>query len=201
MAQLPNRSVDFVLADPSYLVHYRASDGRTVPNDDNDAWMLPAFRQLYRLLRPHRFAISFYGWSHVDRFVHAFRSAGFRIVGHLVFAKRYTSSRRYLGYQHEQAYLLAKGAPLQPVEPISDLRSWDYTGNKLHPTQKPVSALVPLVESFSRPDQIVIDPFCGSGSTLVAARQTGRRFIGFEIDPTYATIARTRLQTESMKRD
>lgn len=63
-----------------------------------------------------------------------------------------------------------------------------------HPTQKPVGVLTPLIE-FSCPDNaIVLDPFCGSGSTGVAAMMSGRRFIGIEADETYAAIARRRVQ-------
>jgi hypothetical protein len=60
--------------------------------------------------------VSFYGWNKADLFISAWRATGFRIVGHIVFLighivflKRYTSSARFLRYQHEQAYLLAKG--------------------------------------------------------------------------------------------
>jgi DNA modification methylase len=80
-----------------------------VINDDNGAWLQPAFKQIYRLLKPGSFCVSFYGWSKADRFIAAWRSAGFRMVGHLVFRKKYASSARFLRYQHEQAYLLAKG--------------------------------------------------------------------------------------------
>jgi site-specific DNA-methyltransferase (adenine-specific) len=59
---------------------------------------------------------------------------------------------------------------------------WRYTGNRLHPTEKPVTPLLPLIEAFCPAGGIVLDPFCGSGSTLAAARQCGRRFIGIEID-------------------
>jgi len=50
-----------------------------------------------------------------------------------------------------------------------------YFGNRIHLTQKPVSALVPLIDSFSAPGDVVLDPFCGSGSTLVAARTRASR--------------------------
>ena len=85
LPRLPSARVDFVLTDPPYIAHYRSRDGRSVPNDDNDAWLKPAFAEIYRVLSPHRFAVSFYGWPHADRFLTAWRAAGFRIVGHLVF--------------------------------------------------------------------------------------------------------------------
>jgi adenine-specific DNA-methyltransferase len=68
-----------------------------------------------------------------------------------------------------------------------------YTGNKLHPTQKPTAALAPLISSFCPPGGVVLDPFAGSGSTLAAANQLGRRFIGFEIDAQHHRTATTRL--------
>jgi site-specific DNA-methyltransferase (adenine-specific) len=112
-------------------------------------------------------------------FLAAWRAAGFRPVGHLVFPKSYASTTRFLRYQHEQAYLLAKGTPRRPDQPIPDMLEMRYSGNRIHPTQKPVSALVPLIESFSAPGELVLDPFCGSGSTLVAARRLGRRLSGW----------------------
>lgn len=194
LPHLPARSVDFVLTDPPYLVGYRSRDGRHVPNDNNDAWLKPAFSELYRVLRPDSFAISFYGWPHADRFLVAWRAAGFRIVGHLVFPKRYTSTTRLLRYQHECAYLLAKGAPAEPAYIIGDVIDWTYSGNRLHPTQKPLSVLLPLVETFSGKGGLVLDPFAGSGSSLVAARMLGHDYLGIELDAAYHGIAVERLQ-------
>ena len=190
-------SADFVLTDPPYLARYRARDGRTIRNDDNAAWLRPAFAELYRVLAPDRFAVSFYGWPHADRFLDAFRAAGFRVVGHLAFPKRYTSATRFLRYQHEMAYLLAKGEPERPQEPLGDVLDWSYSGNKLHPTQKPLSVLLPLVETFSRPGGLVLDPFAGSGSTLMAAKLLGRRYLGVELDPKYQRIAASRLASQN----
>jgi adenine-specific DNA-methyltransferase len=73
---------------------------------------------------------------------------------------------------------------------------WKYTGNPLHPTQKPLSVLTPLIESFSKPGQIVLDPFAGSGSTCAAALQLGRRYFGIELDPKYHGAAVARLAQE-----
>ena len=63
-----------------------------------------------------------------------------------------------------------------------------------HLTVKPVMLLEHLIRLFSIPGQVVLDPFLGSGSTAVAALQTGRAFIGMEINPTYIEIAERRLK-------
>jgi site-specific DNA-methyltransferase (adenine-specific) len=196
LPMLPDSSVDFILTDPPYITHYKSRDGRTVANDDNDRWLKPAFAEMYRVLKYDSFGVSFYGWPQADRFIDAYRKAGFRIVGHLMFPKRYASSTRFVQYRHESAHLLAKGDPKTPDKPIADVIEWQYTGNKLHPTQKPVTALMPLVESFSRCGDTVLDPFAGSGSSLLAAKTLGRNYIGIELDAKYHAIARRRLQCE-----
>ena len=195
MAGLPSASVDFILTDPPYLVNYRGRDGRCVRNDDNETWLCPAFAEMYRVLKNESFCVSFYGWNKIDRFMAAWRAAGLRIVGHIVFRKAYASSVRFMRYQHEQAYLLAKGDPSPPMRPIADVIDWTYTGNRLHPTQKPVEALEPLIAAFCEPSDLVLDPFCGSGSTLVAARSIGRRFIGIELAGEHFLTASRRLET------
>lgn len=62
-----------------------------------------------------------------------------------------------------------------------------------HPTQKPVSILKTLIETLTNPNDIVLDPFMGSGSTGVAAQSSGRRFIGIELDENYYRIAKSRI--------
>lgn len=162
-------------------------------NDSSDAWLMPAFAGIARVMKPHTFCVSFYGWSEVDRFFAAWRAAGLRPVGHLTFPKRYTSAVRHLRYQHEGAYLLEKGCPRAPQSPIGDVLDWTYSGNRHHATEKPLAVLLPLIESFSARGDLVLDPFAGSGSTCVAAAAIGRRFIGFELDPEVFSVAVRRL--------
>ncbi|MGN1274870.1 MAG: DNA-methyltransferase, partial [Thermoguttaceae bacterium] len=66
----------------------------------------------------------------------------------------------------------------------------------LHPTQKPVRLMELLIESVTQPGQTVCDPFCGSGTTLIAALRLGRKYIGFEINPEYYQTALARLELE-----
>jgi site-specific DNA-methyltransferase (adenine-specific) len=193
MRYLPANSIDFILTDPPYLVRYKDREGRSIQNDNNSDWLMPAFKGCHRVLKQDSFMVSFYGWTLVDRFFEAWRGAGFRIIGHLVFRKPYTSKSRFLKYQHEQAYLLAKGNPAMPENPIADVIDMPYSGNKFHPTQKPVAALKPLIEAFTQKHDLVLDPLCGSGSTLVAAKMLNRRYLGIELDEPYYAAAIKRL--------
>lgn len=193
LQQLPDEHVDLIVTDPPYGVRYQDRFGRTVANDDDPSRILGAFTDLHRVLKPDSFCISFYGWGLVDEFFRAWRRAGFRPVGHIVWVKDYASRARFLRYRHEQAFLLAKGRPPIPNEPLDDIQPWVYSGNLDHPTQKAVRILTPLIEAFTQRGQLVLDPFAGSGSTLVAAAITGRRYLGIELEQNYCALARQRL--------
>ncbi|MBJ3640278.1 MULTISPECIES: DNA methyltransferase, partial [Enterobacterales] len=169
MSGFPDNAVDFILTDPPYLVGFRDRQGRTIAGDKTDEWLQPACHEMYRVLKKDALMVSFYGWNRVDRFMAAWKNAGFSVVGHLVFTKTYTSKAAYVGYRHECAYILAKGRPPLPQNPLNDVIAWKYSGNRHHPTEKPVTSLQPLIESFTHPGAIVLDPFAGSGSTCVAA--------------------------------
>ncbi|HEX3683669.1 MAG TPA: DNA methyltransferase [Bryobacteraceae bacterium] len=193
MAAMPPRSVDFILTDPPYIAGFKARDGRTVQNDDNDAWLKPAYAEMFRVLKQNAFAVSFYGWPKVDLFFDAWKSAGFHIGGHFVFRKHYTSQSAFLKCQHEHAALLIKGTPAFPAKPLPDVIDMPYSGNKMHPTQKPLAILKPLIQCFSEQGDTVLDPFAGSGSTLVAARAVQRHGIGIELDEAHHRTATGRL--------
>ena len=72
-----------------------------------------------------------------------------------------------------------------------------YTPNRIpHPTVKPLDLISTITKVSSNIDDIILDPFAGSGTTLVAAKNLGRRFIGIEISPEYCKIANQRLAQE-----
>ncbi len=201
----PAERVDFVLTDPPYLVNYRSRDGRQIANDRQSDWLAPAFKEIARVLKSGRYCVSFYGWNKADLFLEAWKSAGLYPVAHFVWHKGYASARKLVRSTHECAYLLTKGSSgssgfsgksaklMRPNVLLNDVLPWSYSGNKLHPTQKPLTALEPLIEAFSNPGEVVLDPFMGSGSTGEAAVRHGRHFVGIELDEEYHLIASRRL--------
>src|SRR5262249_22629738 len=105
---------------------------------------------------------------------------------------------RFTRGQHEVAYLLAKGRPAIPQRAISDVIEWEREQDAFHPNQKPVAALVPLVLSYAEKGQTVLDPFMGSGSTLLAGRDCGNRAIGIETEFRYCELAAKRMEQRDL---
>lgn len=196
LPSLEAASIDLILTDPPYLVDYKDRSGRTIANDDNDCWVAPVFDELYRVLKDDSFCITFCALPSLVAFIEAAQDSGFRAVGQLLWPKRYASSSYHLAFQHEQALVFAKGKPARPAHALPTIQHWRYTGNTLHPTQKHTDILKPLIEHFSEAGDRILDPFCGSGSTLVAAKQLQRHYIGMELNETYVKTALNRLETE-----
>ncbi|MFC3078887.1 site-specific DNA-methyltransferase [Phenylobacterium terrae] len=69
----------------------------------------------------------------------------------------------------------------------------DETGSKAHPTQKPEALLHRVILASTKPGDVILDPFFGTGTTGAAAKKLGRRFIGLERDPAYVELAKTRI--------
>jgi site-specific DNA-methyltransferase (adenine-specific) len=67
---------------------------------------------------------------------------------------------------------------------------------RVHPTQKPIEIVKYLIENSAKENTLILDPFMGSGTTVVAAKELGKDFIGIEISPIYCKIAEDRLRQE-----
>jgi site-specific DNA-methyltransferase (adenine-specific) len=65
--------------------------------------------------------------------------------------------------------------------------------DRLHPTQKPLDLMVRCVQLFTRRNDLIVDPFCGSGTTLAAAKLHGRRYLGCDLEAKYVEMAQKRL--------
>ncbi len=137
---------------------------------------------MYRVLKIGGFSVSSYGWNRVGLFQDARRKDGLRVVGHQVFQKPQSSSQRFLRHTHQQADLVAKGSPFETDCPVADILPSDKTGNRQHPAQKPLPPLDLIIWSLIHSGDLVLDAFCGSGSTLAAAPHCARHFLGLELE-------------------
>ena len=102
----------------------------------------------------------------------------------------------HMGQIGKASYQSEDGGPLL-MRSVIYARSMQ--GSALHPTEKPVGILTPLIEYATAPGQTILDPFAGSGSTLDAARRIGRNAIGIEADERYCEIAARRLSQGVME--
>lgn len=103
--------------------------------------------------------------------------------------------------RHEVVIFATKGRFMFPGKRPDDVIACPRVGNssQIHPNEKPVALLEYLIEATTEPGAVILDPFAGSGSTLVAAAKTGRRYIGIEIDPGYSQIAADRVAKQEGK--
>lgn len=206
---IPTRSVDLIVTDPPYPTisggsgdhagHRRPvgvlskNDGRMFAHNDID--FDEYMPELFRVLGDPGHMYLMVNFLNLERAMASVRRAGFDIHNLLVWEKNNATPNRWYMKNAEYVIFARKGSAV----PINDCGSKtvhrfnNIIGSKTHPTEKPVDLLRHYIENSSCVGQTVLDPFAGTGSTLVAAQSCGRRWIGIEIDPTYALFAKMRL--------
>ncbi len=155
-------------------------------------------------------------WRHLRELLDAGDDAELELKNLCVWAKSNAGMGSFYRSQHELVCVFKYGdAPHQNHFELgqhgrSRSNLWTYRGVNAfgkdrmemlgaHPTVKPVALVADALRDVSRRGDIVIDPFLGSGSTLLAAEETGRTCIGIEIDPAYVEVAISRWQKRTGK--
>lgn len=128
---------------------------------------------------------------------------GFKFVNILVWHKNNATPNKYYMQQAEFILLLRKGKArnINNMGTSNILSAYNIIGNKLHPTQKPVELMEVLIANSSNEGDTVLDPFFGSGSTIIAAEKLNRKAIGFEIDEEYYKTAKERIENKTDRQD
>ena len=222
LASLADKSVDVTIADPPYeseahnagrrVVISRGGE-RTIAGDGIDFDEIcevdraEAASQIARVSR-HR-AVVFCQVEAVQAWREAFNAAGMPYRRALVWVKPDAMPSlhgRWPGQAFESIVLAQhRGAPPCPLG--GKARSYSFVraqapdgySKNPHPTTKPLPLMQQLVADFTDPDDLVLDPFAGSGTTAIAALMLGRRFVGWERDANYHAIATRRINGDEAK--
>lgn len=207
MKNIKDESIDLIVTDPPYKCisggkpnkkgqpsgMLSKNDGKIfkhnniLPND----W----FPILYRILKEGSHCYVMTNTINLENYLKISREVGFQLHNLLVWKKNNVTPNRWYMKNGEYVLFLRKGK----AKKINNLGSKtvhniDNIKNKTHPTEKPVELMELYVSNSSNENEVVLDPFMGSGSTGVACINTNRRFIGIELDDNYFNIAKERIK-------
>ena len=210
VARLLDGAVPFIMVtDPPYGVEYDphwrdgplggTAIGNGVANDDRADWT-PAYD-----LFPGDVAYIWHAALHATEVAVSMVASRFEIRTQIVWSKnRFAISRGHYHWQHEPCwYGVRKGRTAKWCGDRTQSTIWDITSLNVigreeervaHGTQKPVECMARPIRNHGGPGDDVYDPFLGSGTTLIACEQLGRRCFGMEIDPCYVAVILQRYQ-------
>lgn len=213
---LETESVDLIICDPPYLKNYSTGyktgvkrKEQRILNDTVDSFDIDKLMaECERILKPEGHIYIFGCWQTGDIFKTAIEKH-FVLKNKLIWVKERQSGGN-LEYTYGQSYEEIWYAVKGNYKKLNGHRDRDCLfynrvpaqKGQLHPTQKPLELIQFLIEKSSDSGDIVLDPCMGSGTTGVAALNTGRKFMGIELDKKYFTLAKKRINgTEPYYRD
>lgn len=210
------RKIDCLLTDPPYGVDFQSTYGKSpearekfqakIEDDESVEVAIERFAHTMSLLGPHLAdTCELYVFSQWQvspswqTFLESLgETQGIRLMQLIIWEKGYPGigDLKYnWGCGHEFIYYLKKGNRPVPYRRSAIIHVDKVRpGTNIHPTQKPTELLDILIQYSTDPGQLVFDPYAGSGSTLVAARDAGRDAIGTEVKESYFRDASERLR-------
>ena len=204
MKSIPDKSIDAVITDPPYGINYQSAR-RTDSNERFDVldgdqsvpteWLENSFR----VAKDTACLFCFCRWDTQQVFYDAIQKAGWKIKSQVIWDRGVHGLgdlKAQYAPMHDNVWFAIKGNyQFKHKRPKSVLRVDRLPASDLvHPTQKPSSLMKTINLDLTSDGDTILDPFMGSGTTGVACVQTGRNFIGIEIDPGYFAIAEKRIK-------
>ena len=210
---IPEKSIDLIVTDPPYLIEQTKAGGNNglaksiqkmnnqlLDNDLTESINVEILDDFMRIMKTP----NIYIWCnhkqipmYLDYFVNK-NDCSFDIIiwnktnATPLFHNKYLTDKEYClyfrknGYCNPIDYESAKTVYYQPIN-TKDKDKFN------HPTIKPINIIKTIIQNSSKPNDIILDCFLGSGTTAVAAKSINRQYIGFEIDPKWFEIAKDRL--------
>jgi DNA modification methylase len=211
MSKMESESVDLILTDPPYGIDvdeaqtYKRLTMSNVEfkDDEFETFNLldKAFKEMYRILKPNRHLYIFFAIDKYNTITKLLLKHGFE-AHHipLIWDKgsgSYPSQMTSFVHSYEPFLHVMKGDRKLNGTPRDIFSVKRVPSDKrIHPTQKPTELLRDLIGYSTFPGELILDPFAGSGSTIIAAKEAQRRAIGIELNPIYYTKIVERLQAE-----
>jgi site-specific DNA-methyltransferase (adenine-specific) len=202
--EFPDRSVDLIVTDPPYFLpvsHYQTRKQFSRNFADLgivEHFFKDIFREFERIMKKNGAIYIFCdGQSYPLFYYHLYTFC--KSIRPLIWDKK-TSINGY-SWRHQHEIIIFAEMPEAEPKPSGDGDILRFSAVKVesrqHPAEKPVELLKTLILKSSKEQDIVLDPFAGSGSTLLACKKLNRRFIGFEKGADYAEIAFKRLEQDT----
>lgn len=207
MMDIPDGSIDLIVTDPPYLVNYKTGMrndkehrfNKVILNDDNFELVSEYIEQCHRILKENSAMYLFCSSTNVDFFKQELEKR-FKIKNMIIWYKNHHTAGDLecaFGRKYEIVFLVNKGKRPYNGERLTDV--WEFkrvsNDNLIHQNQKPVELIEQCILKHSNKGDLVFDGFMGSGTTAEAAMNTGRRYIGFELDPYYFDVLQKRLNS------
>jgi DNA modification methylase len=209
LTKVQTASVDLIITDPPYGIDYDSvgGTGYRTPSEFDDtpeatlALLRSALKEMRRILKPTGHLYAFFGIQLWAETISIYKQAGFEpdpLPCVWIKNKHETVDwdKRYAPAWEPFLFCTSKERSLNRKR--TNVFQYDVDSGKdmVHSSQKPIALLEELIDLSSMEGQLVLDPFCGSGSIPVAAKRMSRRFLGIEIDNRLLNIARLRLLKE-----
>ena len=203
MKEIPDGSVDMILTDPPYGMDFQSnrrvvkSKFEKIKNDSELSWLGDFIQESYRVMRDNSAFYCFCSWHKIDAFKKEIEK-NFKIKNLIVWVKNNHGSgdlKAAYAPKHEFVIYAHKGRSLFRKKRIPDVMEYPkiHSSKLTHPTEKNIDMLKVFIENNSDNANVILDPFMGSGSTGVAAKNLNRNFIGIELDENYFKIAKRRI--------
>lgn len=200
MRLMNNQEADMILTDPPYNVDYvgKTSEALKIENDNMNEtefynFLIDAFRNMFESVKYGGSIYVFHADTEGLNFRNAFKAVGFKLAQCLVWVKNtFVMGRQDYQWRHEPIlYGWKEGAGHYFVDNRKQSTVLEFdkpSRNAEHPTMKPIDLLVYLIKNSSKENDIILDLFGGSGSTLIAAEQIQRTCYTMELDPKYCDV-------------
>lgn len=194
---LDDRKANLVVTDPPYNVDVEETAGKILNDNMSDGdfyqFLLSMFTQVENHMEDDASIYVFHADTEGLNFRKAFKDAGFYLSGCCIWKKNsLVLGRSPYQWQHEPClYGWKKKGKHQWFSDRKQTTIWEYDrpkSSKDHPTMKPIQLMAYPIKNSSMRGTIVLDPFLGSGSTLIAADQTGRVCYGIELDEKFVDV-------------